>query len=97
VATVVCSGRLLDDLARAVLDARGASPAAAHMMAGANAASLRALELNPMLGRRIAGDLRELVISSGATGLVALYRFVVVRDEVRVLALRRQLDLGYRP
>ena len=66
-------------------------------MAAATITSLKSLELNPLLGRHASGDLRELVISTGPTGLVALYRYVVVRDEVRVLALRRQRDLGFRP
>lgn len=42
------------------------------------------------------GDLRELVISYGRTGYVALYRFLPLRDEVRVLAIRHQREIGYR-
>ena len=52
---------------------------------------------HPLVGRRIEGDLRELVISYGATGYIALYRFVVQRDEVRILALRHQREIGYLP
>jgi hypothetical protein len=37
------------------------------------------------------------VISYDATGFIALYRFVVLSDEVRVLALRQQRELGYLP
>jgi hypothetical protein len=37
------------------------------------------------------------VISFGATGFVALYRFVPLGQEVRVLAIRHQRELGYRP
>jgi plasmid stabilization system protein ParE len=43
------------------------------------------------------GDIRELVISFGQTGYVALYRFVVPRDEVRVLAIRHQREIGFLP
>ena len=50
-----------------------------------------------MIGRPIRGDLRELVIWFGRTGYVALYRFLPVRDEVRVLALRHQRELDYQP
>ena len=46
---------------------------------------------------RTEAELRELVISYGRTGYVALYRFVVSRDEVRILALRHQRELGYLP
>ena len=49
------------------------------------------------MGRRVEGDLRELVISFGDTGYIALYRFVVQQDTVRVLALRHQREIGYLP
>jgi plasmid stabilization system protein ParE len=55
------------------------------------------LASHPLVGRRIEGDLRELVISYGATGYIALYRFIVQRDEVRILALRHQREIGYLP
>jgi plasmid stabilization system protein ParE len=55
------------------------------------------LAAHPLVGRRVEGDLRELVISLGETGYIALYRFVVQQDEVRVLALRHQREIGYLP
>ena len=55
------------------------------------------LAAHPLVGRRVEGDLRELVISFGATGYIALYRFVVQDDTVRVLALRHQREIGYLP
>ena len=68
--------------------------------AGATAAiesAVTMLAAHPLVGRRVDGDVRELVISFGATGFIALYRFVVQRDEVRVLALRGQREMGYLP
>ena len=50
---------------------------------------------HPLIGRRLEGNVRELVISFGRTGYVALYRFVPARSEVRILALRHQRELGY--
>jgi plasmid stabilization system protein ParE len=55
------------------------------------------LDAHPLVGRRVDDDIRELVISFGATGYIALYRFLVQRDEVRVLALRHQREIGYLP
>ena len=55
------------------------------------------LATHPLIGRRVEGDLRELVISYGATGYIALYRFDIQRDQVRVLALRHQREIGYLP
>lgn len=55
------------------------------------------LASHPLIGRRVEGDLRELVISYGMTGYIALYRFDIQRDQVRVLALRHQREIGYLP
>ncbi len=55
------------------------------------------LSAHPLVGRRIEGELRELIISYGQTGYVAMYRFVVSRDEVRILAIRHQRELGFLP
>jgi plasmid stabilization system protein ParE len=88
VAEVVYSAHALDDLERAfkLVDTAGAIQSAVDNLAA-----------HPLVGRRIEGELRELVISLGATGYIALYRFVVRRNQVRVLALRHQREIGYLP
>lgn len=48
-----------------------------------------------MIGRSIEGELRELVISFGRTGYLALYRFLPATSEVRILAIRHQRELDY--
>ena len=53
------------------------------------------LAAHPLAGRRVEGELRELVISYGKTGYVALYRFLPVSEQVRVLSLRHQRELDY--
>jgi plasmid stabilization system protein ParE len=50
---------------------------------------------HPFVVRIVEDELRELVISFGRTGYVALYRYLPVRDQVRILAFRRQRELGY--
>ena len=50
---------------------------------------------HPFIGRRIEGEIRELVISFGRTGYVALYRYIPLRDLVRILAIRHQREIGY--
>ena len=52
------------------------------------------LEHNPLIGRPVRADLRELVIGRGARGYVALYRFVAELDTVIVLAIRGQKEAG---
>lgn len=70
-----------------------------HAAAIASAAAIReAVEMlanHPLIGRRVAGELRELVISFGKTGYVVLYRFLPARELVRILALRHQRELDY--
>jgi plasmid stabilization system protein ParE len=88
VATLVYSATSLDHIERACRQA----PGAAAVILSTIQSALTSLATHPLLGRRIDGDLRKLVISYGKTGHVALYRFVVQHDEVRVLALRTQRE-----
>lgn len=53
------------------------------------------LERHPMIGRPAESGLRELVISHGSTGYVALYDFLEPTDLVVVLAIRHQRESGY--
>lgn len=55
------------------------------------------LSNHPLLGRIVIGDLRELVISYGKTGYIALYRFLPAQDQIRILAIRHQRELDYPP
>lgn len=59
--------------------------------------ALEALRQHPYIGRAIEGGLRELIISRGRTGYVALYEFDRVRDEVVIHRVRHQLEAGYSP
>ena len=96
-AQVIYSARALENLERAVKVPVNENPAAAIDSARAIRDAVEHLAAHPLVGRRIEDDLRELVISFGATGYIALYRFVVQLDEVRVFALRHQREIGYLP
>ena len=96
-AQVVYSARALEDLDRAFTAPLAEGLAAEAAAADAIESGVSNLAAHPLVGRRVEGDLRELVISSGATGYIALYRFVVPEDQVRVLALRHQREIGYLP
>lgn len=52
------------------------------------------LERNPLIGRPVRADLRELVIGHHARGYVALYRYVAELDTVFVLATRGPKEAG---
>lgn len=96
-AQVVYPARLLDPVEGVFASLRDTNPAAAAPVAAALQSAVETLAAHPLLGRRLEGELRELVVSYGKTGYVALYRFVISRDEVRILALRSQKELGYVP
>jgi plasmid stabilization system protein ParE len=57
--------------------------------------AIAVLEQNPLIGRPVQEDKRELVIGRRSRGYVALYRYVVKIDTVFVLALRGQREAGY--
>jgi plasmid stabilization system protein ParE len=57
--------------------------------------ALSILTQHPLVGRPVEHDLRELVISRGATGYIALYRYRETLDEAMVLAVRHQRETGY--
>jgi plasmid stabilization system protein ParE len=97
VAQVVHSARAIENLDGTFALLLAGDPPAASVAADAIESAVNALAVHPLVGRRVEGDLRELVISFGATGYVALYRFVVQEDTVRVLALRHQREIGYLP
>ena len=97
VATVVYSRRSLEDLERAIGFLVAESPMAAIDAVQAVRSAIEHLAPHPLLGRRVEGEIRELVISYGKTGYLALYRFVAPADEIRVLTIRHQREIGYRP
>ena len=57
--------------------------------------ALNVLEHNPLIGRPVSNDKRELVIGRRSHGYVALYRYVARIDTVFVLAVRSQREAGY--
>lgn len=54
------------------------------------------LASSPLIGRPVAFGQRELIISTGASGYLALYRYDPVQDTVFVLALRSQRERDYK-
>jgi plasmid stabilization system protein ParE len=96
-ATVVYSRRALDHIERAFGFLRDKNPEAALTAVMAIQSAVENLAAHPLVGRRLEGELRELIISYGHSGYVALYRFVIASDEVRVLAIRHQREVGFHP
>jgi len=81
----------LDRLADFLLenDATAAATTASVIIDGLNI-----LARHPLIGRTVESGLRELVISRGRSGYVALYRYDVANDSALVLAIRHQREGG---
>src|SRR2546430_17673303 len=80
-------GRILDHLSEyAVEDARGRIGEIIH--------AIDVLQHNPLIGKPVSADTRELVIGRRARGYVALYRYIEQVDTVFVLAIRSQREAG---
>lgn len=94
-AKVVYAENALTNLERAFAFLFEHDPSAARNAAVAISEAVEILARHPLIGRVVEGELRELVISFGRTGYIALYRFLPVADEVRILAIRHQRELDY--
>lgn len=95
VATVVYAPNALRNLERAFARLHDIAPEAASDAVAAISSAVAMLEHHPLIGRPVAQRLRELVISFGKTGFIALYRFIPAAAEVRILAIRHQRELDY--
>ena len=96
-ATVVYSARALEHIERTLQSLRAGDSQIAEVAASAIRTAVESLVVHPFIGRRIEGDVRELIVSYGRTGSVVMYRYRLPGDEVRVLALRHQQAVGYLP
>ncbi len=82
----------LDHLAAFLLDTDAhAASTTVELVLGA----VDTLHLHPLMGRPAEAGLRELVISRGRSGYLALYRWDPLADRVTVLAIRHQREAGY--
>lgn len=90
---VFYSARALDDLDRLFDFLAEHDPGVAARAAAIITDCIRVLERHPLIGRPVHGELRELLISHGRSGYVALYRFKDGR--IDILALRHQREAGY--
>ena len=96
-ATVVYSAHALAQIESVLRSRSEEAPEAALHTCAAIRSAVDSLAAHPLLGSLSREGLRELVISCGRTGYVALYRYLVRHDEVRMLSLRTQRDVGLVP
>ncbi len=94
-ATVRLTERAVADLERIFEFTAEKNPGAALAAVQTIRDAVRILARHPLIGRGVDGDRRELVISYGKSGYVALYRWFRLEDTVLVLAIRHQREAGY--
>jgi addiction module RelE/StbE family toxin len=95
VARLAFAARAEADLDRIFQFVAAEDPTAAGAVTALIVEALQILERHPLIGRQTEEGLRELVISRGKSGYMALYEYFEADDVVMVLALRHQREAGY--
>lgn len=94
-AKLIYSGQALSDIERLTDFLAANDPAAAAETVGLIEEAVAVLRRHPLIGRPVEHELRELVISRGRTGYVALYSFEEKQEAVLIHAIRHQREAGY--
>lgn len=92
---MIYTERALRDLERLTEFLRESDPVVAENVAGLITEAIELLHNHPFIGRLVESGLRELVISRGKSGYLALYEFQRSLDATVVLAIRHQREAGY--
>ena len=92
---VVYSRRALADLERLAEFLVGEAPRAVVAAIDVIIDGVEILAAHPLVGRPCEAELRELVISYGKTGYVALYSYEAAQDVALILTIRHQREAGY--
>ena len=93
-AQIILSSRLQDDFDRIIDFLLTHAPEIAEDRIDAIIAALDVIKTSPLIGWPAENSKRELVIAMGASGYVALYRFVPELDTAFISAVRSQRGLG---
>ena len=94
-ARLIYSEQAIADLERLTDFLLEIDPPAAAETLGLIEEAVAVLGRHPLIGRLVEAGLRELVISRGRTGYVALYSFESDQDAILILAVRHQREAGY--
>ena len=95
-AEVIYSAAALADLERLASFANATNAGEAVEVVDLCLEAIELLARHPEIGRRAARRYRELVISRGRTGYLALYAFDARRGLARILRLRHPREAGYQ-
>ncbi len=85
----------LEDIERLAAFLVESDPPAAAATKALIESAIDILKSHPLIGRATEPGFRELVISRGRSGYIALYRYEEAQDRVIVAAIRHQREAGY--
>lgn len=94
-ARLIYSSRSFNDLDRLTDFLIDTDPVAAGETVALITEAVTILRRHPLIGRPVEDNLRELVISRGKTGYIALYSYEAGHDTVLILAIRHQRESGF--
>ena len=86
----------IKDIDRLAQFLRNSDPHAALDTAKIIVQGINILQTHPEVGRKVNKGHRELIISRGKSGYLALYLFQPASDTIRILAIRHQRESGYK-
>jgi len=89
------SERAFADLERRTCFLMASDPVAAAETLELIEEAVNLLIRHPLVGRPVEHELRELVISRGNTGYMALYSLEEDQNAILILAIRHQREAGY--
>jgi len=95
VTRLVFSPSALQDIERLAEFLMESDPVGASVTADVLTGGLKILQDHPLVGRPAEHGYRELLVSRGRTGYVALYKFDIERDAAIILAIRHQREDGF--
>jgi plasmid stabilization system protein ParE len=95
VARLAWTEHALEDLARLADFLAKEDPASAGATFDLIQQAVGIVADHPLIGRRVSGEQRELVISRGRSGYLALYEPQANFDRVLVYAIRHQREAGF--
>ncbi|CAM8646066.1 ParE Plasmid stabilization system protein [Oxalobacteraceae bacterium] len=91
---IVYAQQAVDDFLRLTDFLIESNPTAALATVELIEEAIMLLERHPLIGRLVDDVLRELIISRGKSGYVALYSYEQSSDTILILAIRHQREVG---
>lgn len=95
-ARLIYSSRAFSDLDRLTDFLSDTNPVAASETVELITEAVSILKRHPLIGRPVEDAIRELVISRGKTGYIALYSYEAEHDAILILAIRHQRESGFQ-